>query len=517
MNGNIIEIFLRNAELHPDRAALIEAGRTASYRELRDDMLRVAASLREDGVRQGDPVLIFVPMSIDLYTLLLGIFHLGAVAVFIDAWADRSRLDAACRMLPMRAFVGIPKAHLLRLISREIRRIPIKRFAYIGRWHPRSSTSPEPAHVPPDDAALMTFTTGSTGAPKAARRSHRFLVAQHQALVDGLGASADDTDMPILPIFPLSNLALGATTVIPPVDPRSVESFDPRAVIRTIEDHDVATTSGSPAFYAKLAEYCAAHRITLGLKRVFLGGAPVFPRLAAALAEAFPGVGITIVYGSTEAEPISTITVPEMLRRASRERRGLPVGRPVEFIDLRIMPIAGGAIAPQSAEAFEAMALPAGEIGEICVAGEHVLSEYYGDPAAWRINKIEAGGRLWHRTGDAGYLDQDGELFLAGRVGQSFIHRGERIFVLPVEERLQGSAAITIGTILQIRERLVIALEAAPGKASGIGQEIARLGIGFDDLVVLPALPRDPRHHSKIDYVRLRAMVEAEQRRAAAR
>jgi acyl-CoA synthetase (AMP-forming)/AMP-acid ligase II len=509
MSGNIIEIFRRNAALLPAKAAIIEGGRGVSYEALHRDVERVATLLRERGVRKEDAVLIFVPMSIELYTLLLATFHCGATAVFIDAWAGRARIDAACRMLPIRAFVGVPKAHLLRLVSREIRRIPVKLFANLAAWHPRSSVPIDPAVVDPDDAALVTFTTGSTGAPKAARRSHRFLMAQHAALVASLDSGADEIDMPLLPIFPLSNLASGATTVLPPVDPRSVEKFDPGAVLDLIVKETVVTTTGSPAFYARLADHLLAHPSRVAtLRSIFLGGAPVFPRLAARLRAAFPSCAITVVYGATEAEPISMITVDDLLVAAERERHGLPVGRPVPFIDLRIMPIARGSIAPGGEEEFEAMALPPGEIGEICVAGEHVLGEYLGDPAAWLPNKIAVGDRLWHRTGDAGYLDAEGTLFLAGRVSQSFIHAGERIFVLPVEERLQGIEAIALGTIMEHEGALVVAVELR--EAIGVEElraEIVRLGIPFDDVMILRPLPRDPRHHSKIDYARLRATI----------
>ena len=150
------------------------------------------------------------------------------------------------------------------------------------------------------------------------------------------------------------------------------------------------------------------------------------------------------------------------------------------------------------------MALPAGEIGEICVAGDHVLGEYLGDPALWLPTKIAVGGRLWHRTGDAGYLDAEGRLFLAGRVSRSFLHDGRRIFVLPVEERLQEIDAVELGTIMEREGRLVVAVETRRKIAiEELRAEVARLGIPFDDLTILDRIPRDPRHHSKIDYVRL--------------
>ncbi|MDB5036348.1 MAG: hypothetical protein JWQ98_3589 [Chlorobi bacterium] len=513
MSGNIIGIFIANAERFPEKPAIIDGDRAITYGELLRDVRNAARYLAERGIGKGDPMLIFVPMSIDLYTILLAAFHIGAVGLFVDAWSDRRRLAAACRMLPPRAFVGVPKAHLLRLLSPGIRAIPIKLFAGAGRWRARGKGAiAPPAAVQPDDPALVTMTTGSTGMPKGARRTHRFLVAQHDALVRSLGSSAGDIDMPLLPVFVLSNLALGATTVIPPVDPRNVESFDPSSVVDVIRRAGVTSTSGSPAFYDLLAAYCAGRDIALpSLRTLALGGAPVFPRLASSLVAAFPDVAIMIVYGSTEAEPISTITAGELIRDpAGIARRGLPVGNPTPDIEVMILPIRDEIVAGDRAE-LDGMRLPAEEIGEICVAGEHVLKEYYGDAAVWRKNKIFVGDEIWHRTGDAGYLDAGGRLYLAGRVRQSFIHGGERIFVFPIEERLLEMEGIAAGTIMKIGERLVVAVEPLPGAARTVAEietMIAEAGIPCDAVMAVSAIPRDPRHRSKIDYDRLRDLLE---------
>ena len=514
MNGNIIEIFHRNADAFAGERAIVEGERALTYGALRDDVVRIAASLHERGVGEGDNVLIFVPMSARLYTLLLAIFHLGATAIFVDAWADRGRLAHACRTLPIRAFIGTPKAHLLRLLSREVRAIPIKLVARLDAWKPKGK-APAPAPVSPDAAALVTFTTGSTGAPKAARRSHRFLIAQHEALVAALAPRREDIDMPLLPIFVLGNLALGCTTVLPPVDPRHVEEFEPERVVEAIVKNRVVTTSGSPAFYEKLARYILEHRIELPIERIFLGGAPVFPRLARLLTDAFPNASVTIVYGSTEAEPISMLPARELLERADEAPGGgLLVGRPVDTIDVRIIPILDGPATVR--ESIGELELPSGEAGEICVAGEHVLKEYYGDPDTWRENKIVADGTLWHRTGDGGYRDINGDLYLLGRVKQSFVHNGERLFVFPIEERFQNVEGITIGTIMKQGERLVAVAERSTNDERGrmtkeeIERRVREAGIPFDELVLLDTLPRDPRHHSKIDYGKTKGSMKDE-------
>ena len=505
--SNIIEIFRRNAISFATTAALVDGGRAVTFAALAADVRRVARRLEREGIRPGDHVLLFVPMSRELYTLLLALFHIGAVAVFVDAWADRRRLALAAGLVPLRAFIGTRRAHALRLLSRDIRAIPIKLVARTDSWR-ADGVEPAVHAAAPGDAALVTFTTGSTGAPRGARRTHRFLVAQHRSILASFDTRHGDIDLPMLPIFVLNNLAAGATTVLPAVDPRRVDEFDPEVVVGQITREGVATTTGSPAFYARLAEHCIAHDVRLpSLRRIFLGGAPVGRRLARRLIEAFPATEITIVYGSTEAEPVSMIDAREMLDRVDRHE-GLPVGFPVRAIDLVIVPITDGAISVASEQELRALALPAGVTGEICVAGEHVLEEYYGDRASWMASKIDVGGRLWHRTGDGGYRDTEGALYLMGRVRQSFERRGERVFVLPIEEQVAAIDGVASGTILLIDERSVLVIEPAAGADRRAIERAARDAVGgFDDVRFIDAMPRDPRHRSKIDYERLRAMV----------
>ena len=147
----------------------------------------------------------------------------------------RERLDACVRRVRPAAFVGVPRAHLLRLTSPAIRSIPLKMA--IGGGVPgaravlRDVAAPE-AQLEPcalDTPAIITFTSGSTGEPKAAVRTHGFLAAQHRALVESLALVPGEVDLCTLPIFLLANLASGVTSVIPDADLRSPGTIDPEA------------------------------------------------------------------------------------------------------------------------------------------------------------------------------------------------------------------------------------------------------------------------------------------------
>ncbi len=260
--------------------------------------------------------------------LLLAIHHLGACAVFVDAWAGRARLDQAVRAARPRAFVGSPRAHLLRLASPALRAIP-RACVVGGPWtlarlaRPHEARAPE--QVDRDAPALVTFTTGSTGTPKAAVRSHAFLWAQHLALQDHLRLRPEDVDLPTLPVFVLNNLGIGCTTVLPDFDPRRPADIDPATILRQIETERVTTTSGSPAFYERLATWAKAERKTLPFRALFTGGAPVLPPLALLLMETVTG-SVHIVHGSTEAEPISGLEARDLLAGIERGGEGLCVG-----------------------------------------------------------------------------------------------------------------------------------------------------------------------------------------------
>lgn len=521
---NIAARLAERAALHPERTAIVEyAGgraRRITFGELARRVAALGAGMREAGIGAGDRVLLFVPMSIDLYAALLATLHAGGVAVFLDAWAGRERLDAAVAAARPKAFVGSPRAHLLRLLSPAVRSIPVKWIAG-RRWprlasHERPGASPDAALVRPDDPALVTFTTGSTGKPKGAARSHAFLWAQHRALAAHLGLTERDVDMPTLPVFVLNNLAGGTTSVIPDFDPRRPAEIDPPAILAQLRAEGVTTSSGSPAFYERLAGWCAEQGTKLPLRALWTGGAPVYPPLARLLADATEGEA-HVVYGSTEAEPVAGIEARAMLAAMERGGEGICVGPPVPEIELRILRPHDGPVELGPRGWAEWGAAP-GETGEVAVVGAHVLPGYLDDPAADRENKVRDGGHVWHRTGDAARLDAEGRLWLMGRVGQRVVRAGETWWSTPAEVRALGAPGVRHAAYLGLPDsalgtRAVLCVETEGGRLGETERAaiLARLHpVPVDELRALPRIPRDPRHASKTDTAALRRLLQAD-------
>ncbi len=504
---NIVDLFFDAARKYPDKTAIIEPDQQVSFATLAQQVQDTAAYFLDKGIGPGDRVLVFVPMSIHLYRTVLALFHIGATAVFLDEWVNKKRMEECCKVAQCKGFIGIPKARLLAIFSSELRKIPIK----LGLRYASSSRQPSDTIYPTNasDTALVTFTTGSTGTPKAAKRTHDFLHEQFQALLEKIDPSPDDIDMPVLPIVLLINLGAGCTSVIADFKASKPDTLKPEKLLQQLVTHQVTRMVASPFVVKQLALYLSQHPYSLpALRKIFTGGAPVFPNEAALYIHAFPDVQIEIVYGSTEAEPISSVQAQELVQLQEEVKSsGLYVGIPYRKTAVAIIAIQTDPISCPTEQDFQKYLLPSEQIGEIIVSGSHVLQEYFNNAEALKQNKIFVGNQCWHRTGDSGYL-QNGHLYLTGRCATLIYQNDLLICPFLYENYFQSIPGIEIGTIMSIDNQLFAILE--PKK--GISQEsveayLQKAPTLFNAIRFVVRMPRDPRHHSKIDYAQLRKML----------
>ncbi|HWM94833.1 MAG TPA: AMP-binding protein [Thermoanaerobaculia bacterium] len=515
---NVLSILSEVARSQPGRPALImREGSTTfaiTFAALRERIDRASSGLHKQGLRPGDRAIVMIPMSIDLYVALLALLDLGAIAVFVDPWIGWKQIAAFAAFAEPRGYLGIPKSHALRLLSGRLRSIPVtvttgKRLGPV----PARCTLAEleqPAgdgavHASqPDDPALITFTSGSSGEPKGANRTHRFLLAQHRALAAEFPAREGDVDMPMFPVFALNNLAVGVPSVVPDMDFRRVDRVDASVILGQMRAHGVTTCTASPPFFDRLA----AMGENPGLRRILTGGAPVSDDQLVVWRRAFPGTEILVAYGSTEAEPVAHLSAEERLEAKSDIRPASPgfcAGRPIERIRAKVIRIHPG---PVDLKDWKDWELPPGEIGELVVTGDHVCRDYYRNPRAVNENKIADGDTIWHRMGDTGYFDGQGRFWIAGRVHSTILRGSELIHPQLVEQaakggdlRIRRAAAVGLG------ERVVLVIETEAGEEleEDVLRRLAAAGQVVDEVrMTSEPLPVDPRHNSKIDYGRLR-------------
>ncbi|MBK8046549.1 MAG: AMP-binding protein [Anaerolineales bacterium] len=519
---NLYSLLRAQADARPQAAAIIDCtGRsvvTLDFAAFDAAVARAAALLARHGLKAGDPVLLFHPMSADLYVALGAIFRLGLVGVFIDPSMGREHLERCCTLMPPKALLATPKAHLLRLVMPALRRIPLKFATGIGapgaiawrHYHdeaPLWSNTPVTSNTP----ALVTFTSGSTGAPKAAVRTHGFLRSQHEVVEATLQTTPGDVILTTLPIFVLSHLAAGATTLIPSVDIRHPGKVDPASVTAQIRQFGVNCIEASPAFLERVADHClAAGERVEGVFKIFTGGGPVLPQLLDALRVVAPNAQIDAVYGSTEAEPIAHLSVHELSaadRRAMQQGAGLLAGQPVDAVDVRILRDRWGtAITPRDRAEFDAACLAAGEIGEIVVHGDHVLPGYLHG-AGDAETKFKVDGQVWHRTGDAGAFDSEGRLWLMGRCQAKVVDERGALYPFAVEVAAQQHPAVRRAALVQHAGKRMLVVEFKQGRPVEAIQALLAWA-RIDTVQAIERIPVDRRHNAKVDYRALQTILQ---------
>ena len=527
-DANVLSVLRDIAGRAPDRPALILESGSITFGDLWDRICHASAGWRRQGLTPGDRAIVMIPMSIDLYVAMLSLLGIGAVAVFVDPWIGRRQIAAFAAFSEPRAWVGIGKSQLLRLLDSRLRAIPIAVTTgwRLGPWPApcsladlEDSPGEDDVHpVAPGDPALITFTSGSSGEPKGANRTHGFLLAQRAALAAEFPAEERDVDMPMFPVFALNNLAAGVPSVVPAMDFRRVDRVDGARVLAQMRRQGVTTCTASPPFFDRLAAAVEARPGDRpGLRRLLTGGAPVSDAQLRTWRRSFPETEILVAYGSTEAEPVAHLAAEERLAAVNPDRPLAPgycAGRPIERIRARVVRIHEGPI-ELGEEGWADWELPAGEIGELIVSGDHVCRDYYRNPGAVRENKIADGadaGAVWHRMGDTGSFDPEGRFWLAGRVHSTIRRAGKLVHPQLLEQaacgedpRLGRVAAVGLPDP-DLGERVVLVVQTEEqGIAEEIAQRLAAAGLGADEiLLTADPLPVDPRHNSKIDYGKLR-------------
>jgi acyl-CoA synthetase (AMP-forming)/AMP-acid ligase II len=509
---NLASLLVERAGMHPERLALADASGTVTYGEIARRVSAGAAELQEMGLKRGQVILVFQPVSIELYEILLAAFHAGLRVMLADPSAGREFLSHCCQRLMPDAFFGSWKAQCLKLTVAEMRGVRLSICS--GGWFPGAkawrtdAAGGPPVDVLDDEAALVTFTSGSTGKPKAAVRTHGFLLAQHRALSKALDFAEGEVDLITLPVFVLANLASGLTSVLAATDLAKPGSPEVAAVSAQCEKFQVTRCAASPAFFEGFLASSAGLPV---FEKVFTGGAPVFPDLLRRLRIALPDACIHSVYGSTEAEPIAHFPADEANEKTdelTRQGGGLCAGVPVAELDLRIIRDQWGTpLGPLADSDFASLAVEAGQAGEIVVSGDHVLRGYLGGIGD-EETKIHVGGRVWHRTGDAGWMDPLGRVWLLGRCAERM--PGETLcYPFAIECALRETFPEIRMAALEWegRRTLVVGKKCNPAEAGEI--ETLAGDFGIERVIFVEAIPLDRRHNAKIDYPALRGLLNA--------
>ncbi len=429
--GELLSVI---AQATPDKEALAFEGQRLTYRSLESRAYAVATQLSALGIKRGDRVGLLFPNQPGYVSSFFGGSGLGATIVPVnpllkseeiahilsDSQATAIIVHESSLDELLKGLAGAPSVKHV-VVSRttagslpadtrtgavDIIDLATDAPQITGKW--------TGAVDPKKDLALLVYTSGTTGKPKGAMLTHENMFSAIGCAQAALNLGSVDRFLAVLPLCHIYGLAVvmlgtiwrGGTLVV-------VEKFDPAGVLTTIQQEKVTLVPVVPAMYQFMLMELAKNKYDLSTVRVCLSGAAALPTELISCIEAAFGAPLIEGYGMTESSCIATVNPIDGVRKPGS------VGVAVENLCVGIF-------------AEDGRQLPSGadNIGEVALKGPNIMQGYYRRPEATQ----ECFRDGWLFTGDLGYKDDEGYLYLAGRKKELILRGGQNIYPREVEE-----------------------------------------------------------------------------------
>lgn len=430
----ISQTLRRAVQLNKNGVATCYGGRTQTWLQFRDRVARLAGGLLNLGVQRGDRVAI-VSLNSDRYLeYLYGVPWAGAAVNPVNIRLAPPEIaytlnDSRSKVL----LVDDTFAALLPALRPHLE--SVEHFIFIGEGTVpegcidyetllRSSVPVEDANVGGHELAGLFYTGGTTGRSKGVMLSHDNLVFNAVNVVAEMGYDTKTVYMHAGPMFHLADMASTFAVTLAAGTHAIVPRFDVSAVLGFIEQHAVTHTLLVPTMINMLATSGRIQDFDVSsLKRMLYGASPMPEAVLVNAMAQMPSVAFGQGYGQTEASPIISALAPEYHVPGGSKMRS--AGRAALGVEVVIMD-------------KDDQELPRGEVGEICARGLNVMLGYWGMESATK----EALRSGWLHTGDLGYMDDEGFVFIVDRAKDMIISGGENIFSVEVEGAIYKHPAV---------------------------------------------------------------------------
>lgn len=514
--------------------------RSLTWERLGSRVRDLAAGLAARGMRRGDRVSLLVPPGADLTAALYACVRLGAIVVVADAGLGVKGLTRAVRgaqpdwiigALPGLAAsraLGWPGVRFSTVTLPTATRAALGVEASLSQIADTGRGSDLPAEPDGDDIAAILFTSGSTGPAKGVVYTHARLEAMRDLLGSRYGVGPGVGLVAGFAPFALLGPALGARTATPDMDVTAPRTLTAEAVADAVSAVEAEVLFLSPAAIANVVATSSdlpawAHEALRGVRLMLSAGAPVPVALLDRAAKLVPGASLHTPYGMTEGLLLTDITLTEIHEAldasalVSLTGGGVCVGRPADGVMLRIAPLRGdGTVETSPVEAT-------GVTGEIVVSAPHIKAHYdrlhLTDARATLGTGSLGGPTSWHRTGDVGHIDARGRLWVEGRLPHVIVTAEGpvtpvapelRIGALPEIDRAAVVGVGPVGTqvLVAVVETVPAARQVRLADADLAAAVRKAAEVPLAAVLVVPVLPTDIRHNSKIERLRIAAWAD---------
>ena len=447
---DVADLVADAADARPHVLAVVDSdGRSVTWAQLEDEVGRMATGLGEAGVLAGQRVMLALPNRLEFVTAYLGALRAQAVAVPVN---PRSTVDELARMISdSGARLVVADSSTVEQVGDAVDALeqgPAPAVAVVGHESFDRLRAADAREIPPlqdpEKLAALLYTSGASGRPRAVMLTHRALLAnlRQVAEVEPPLIHGDDVVLGVLPLFHV----YGLNAVLGGVLQHQAKlvlaaAFDPVGTLELIDDQACSVVPVAPPVFAhwlpldNLLERLGSVRLMLS------GSAPLSDDLAAAFTER-TGIEVHQGYGLTEAAPVVTSTL------VSTDLQPGSVGAALPGIEIGLIDEAGH--------------VPEGEDpGEIRIRGDNLFSGYWPDASGGP----DAEG--WWGTGDVGFLDASGDLFLVDRIKDLIIVSGFNVYPVEVEEVIRNVRGVTEAAVIGVEDpatgEAVVAYVVAPG------------------------------------------------------
>ena len=389
------------AAAEPDAPAIADDAVQLDNAAFAERVARAAARLARLGVGPGDVVAIALPNRLELVIALFAAWRLGAAATPVNPALTRDEMQYQVDDAGAKVVIGE---------GLELGALVVD----VAELEAEPSAAPPAVDVPPDALALLIYTSGTTGRPKGVMLDHANVAAMCDMAQAGLGITAGDHSLLVLPLFHVNGIIVGTLSPLLAGGQVTVPGrFSPKTFFGIVERVRPTYFSAVPAIYAMLTSLPqAATADTSSLRLVVCGAAPMPPELIARVEDTL-GVALVEGYGLSEGACASTLNPYDGVRKPGTVGLPLP-GQEVRVVDGDGRPV------------------PQGERGEVVIRGANVMRGYLNRPEETARTLVDG----WLHTGDVGVFDADGYLRIVDRIKDMIIRGGENIYPKEIETAL---------------------------------------------------------------------------------